>query len=237
MRAITFEICWSFARRHTRNEDEEVLVVDLINRCKEEYALPEQDQDSGELLHYGLYCGEGYEKQQLPAGKSLRELQVRNADRLYLAPRNALWWQDHPALAAEPPIIEPADLRQAPADHSPPARCEVELAPGCIRPVPPSGLTLSRALLISQLPRTTLAFERARTWIGLPSRLEYVSNAARGHCAITWNRGWYVIAHRPVYLAGAKYEGGAAVPVERTSTLLLGRNGWPVALLLAGSLP
>lgn len=221
MPTITIEIHLGSAQRQTRSEDVELRVGDLINRCKLYYALPEQD--GGELIRYGLYHGPGAERRPLPPANSLREARVQNGDELYLSRQDRPWWR-----APEPaqPELPPADERPAP--------CQVELAQGCTFLVPPeAGVAINRDFLFRHLPQPTVARERRRAFLGLPSRLEYVSKSERGHCRLAWGQGWWLSAHKTIYIAGARHDSGARILIARATTLLLGRDGWPITIRVA----
>jgi hypothetical protein len=119
-----------------------------------------------------------------------------------------------------------------------PSSCHVELAPGCIFPVPESGLTIDRDFLIKRLPSGCIEIERARACIKLGSRLDVVSNDARGHCSIRWQNGWTLYAHHSVLVGEVLYDSGAALALRSTNALKLGRNGWPIIVRLnATALP
>jgi hypothetical protein len=93
--------------------------------------------------------------------------------------------------------------------------------------VPPEGLYINRDYLIRNLPRHIVATEKTRRFIGLNSRLDRVSR--KEHCHIFCQGGvWILSAIGPTYINGRTIKGGTAVSLPRSTTIILGNDGWPV---------
>lgn len=230
---IRIEICWgaSSAERKERLERLDTLVSDLINSCKKDYGLPGERE--GEMIRYALYRGQSFEKERLDRGRTLRTLRIQNGEVLYIAPDGVPWWKVHTDPPTTPSQTPPETRAPAPSPvEQRPIPCTIELAPGCVQPIGEAGLIINREYLMRTLPASVMALERARNLLNFASRLQSVSRSERGHCFIGWRQGWYLYAYEPVYIGGVKYSRGEAIALEQTTTLLLGREGWPVTVRL-----
>jgi hypothetical protein len=224
MPIITIELHRGPGQRHTRSEDNDLLVSDLISRCREGYSLPEHE--GGHRIGYRICHDAGQGRRPLPADKSLRELHIRPGDSLYLE-------RDDAAEIGVAPLHAPRATDSIIAT-APPSPCQIELAPGCSVSVSPTdGLVLNRDSLLKLFPPTLAAAQQARLLLNLPSPLQYVSRSEAGHCRLTWSGGWYLIARRPVHIGSQIYDRDTAVLLEQTTTALLGSRGWPITIRIA----
>ena len=230
----------------------DTTIADLIIYCKKEYRLPEQDRD-GEMVRYALYRKQGNAHAVLDKKRTLRTLRIQPYEVLYLASERQPWWQANAArpsgrtaplrpksvgnLPPVPPATEPpaSSPRAEPALVDRNRSCSIELAPGCVRSVPGEGLIINRTYLLQQLPTSVAMREKGLVMFGMNSRLQAVSNHDQGHCAIKWNNGWYLHAYRPVYISGHKYDRCEALALDQTTTLVLGRDGWPLTVRLSST--
>jgi hypothetical protein len=237
----------------------DITIADLIIYCKKDYCLPEQDCD-GEMVRYALYRKQGNARAILDKNRTLRTLRIQPYEVLYLASERHPWWQSNaarpsgrtaplrpksPGNQPPPPVVAapapPIAATPAPASRAEPASadrsrsCSIELSPGCIRPVPGEGLIINRTYLLQQLPNSVAMREKGLVMFGMNSRLQAVSNQDQGHCVIKWNNGWYLHAYRPVYVSGQKYDRGEAFALDQTTTLILGRDGWPLTVRLSST--
>lgn len=220
----------------------DTLIGDLITYCRKDYRLQEQDA-RGELIEYGLFLERGGQRVRLDPQRSLRSLRLPNYPVLYLSDVTRVWWpmgSTAPLTPPEPPPTNTKPIGSQPPISVPEPRptVSVELAAGCSHPVPENGLIITRKFLLSTLPRVIVAREQARQLIGLESALQAVSRRAEGHCAILWARGWYLHAYRPIYLqeGATKLDHGETLPLDQTTRVVLGRNGWPITIRLSSTL-
>ncbi len=232
----------------------DITIADLIIYCKKDYHLPEQDRD-GEMVRYALYRKQGNTRAILEKSRTLRTLRIQPYEVLYLSSERHPWWQANAARpsgrtaplrakpagnqSAPPPPVESAPVtapRVEPPTVDRSRSCSIELAPGCIRPVPGEGLMINRTYLLQQLPASVAMREKGLVMFGMNSRLQAVSNNEQGHCVIKWNNGWYLHAYRPVYINGQKYDRGEALALDQTTTLVLGRDGWTLTVRLSSTI-
>ncbi len=129
---------------------------------------------------------------------------------------------------ASPPVPPAVVPTAPPPTRSRPAPiCHLHIATNCPLTVPPEGLYINRDYLIRNLPRHIVATEKARRFMGFNSRLNRVSR--KEHCHIFCQSGvWILSAIEPTYINGRTIKGGTAVSLPRSTTIILGNDGWPV---------
>lgn len=233
----------------------DVPIVDLLTNFRKDFRLPEQDA-RGNLITYGLFIERDGQRVRLDQQRTLRSLRLQSHADLYIADVAHLWWplavtdrlrpldgqRPQPPQPVQPlqqpPPVKPPLQSPPPLAEPQPAVCIVELAQGCSRTVSENRLVITRRYLLDNLPKSIVAREQARTLIGLDSALQAVSNRQDGHCALIWARGWYLHAFRPVYLQDGqvKLDGGETFPLEQTTRLILGRQGWPITVRLSSTM-
>ncbi len=226
------------------------LLGDLMTGWRKDYGLREQDAQ-GNLIQYGLFMHREGRTVRLDTSRTLRTLRVTAFATLYLSDVKHLWIplpstdQLRPPLVPpiSPPIPPPVPPNLPPIpppvpQNSPPIppMCTVELAPGCSRSIADGELQITRSYLLDALPRNIAIREKARMVLGFSSPLQAVSMREGGHCAIRWARGWYLHAFKPVFLGEQKLDHGEALLLEQTTTLVIGREGWPITIRLSSTL-
>ncbi|MBP1467298.1 hypothetical protein EYB53_016415 [Candidatus Chloroploca sp. M-50] len=223
----------SSADQRELNISDEKIVGDLITYWKKDYRLAEQDAQ-GELIPYALYRDHGSHKERIDPKRTLRSLRMQAFEELYLADTRQPWCQGQKPTTQ--PLKEPKTSNPVPPPDpiTRPAfgPCSIEIAPGCVHQIGEKGLVLNREYLLKELPKSVVARERALTMLGIESRLGAVSRGEPGHCSIIWRQNWYLIAHHQIYISGTKYTRNEAVQINQTTTLLLGREGWPITIRL-----
>ena len=228
MPALRCEIWCTSTHCVTLKADSAQLVGELVValRCLGGAHLPERDADDA-AIPYALF--RKIAGARLPLREqhmTLAQAAIRDGDTLWLADVRKPWWH-----AAESPAPQPMPPQGSTALHA--ADCSLQIAAGVSASVPRAGLELGRAYLLRHLPHAVLVREHALSLAGRRSRLHAVSR--RLHCAIRHGAaGWTLQVYAPTFVEGHCYTDGMSLPLAASTTLLLGREGWPVALRLQG---
>lgn len=228
MPPIRFDIWWSETDHKTFKVDSEQLVGEVVSEIKEQLGdhLPESDQTAN-IIEYTLFKAvQGRHEPLLARKRTLAQARVVDGDRLYLADLQAPWWHQNPPVAPQHPDItsfaQPVKVQ----------RCRILLCPGSSISVAADGLQLSRNYLLEVLPRQLVMLEQAKSFAGLKSRLQAVSR--QHHCTILLQgTHWLLQAYAYTYIDGRALSKGMPTVISRSTTIVLGRDGWPIEIQLA----
>ncbi len=239
MPAISFEVCWSDTASATFNQDTTQQVGDVVDnimiRAGEQ--LPECDTN-GEMIVYVLFKENKGHREAIARSRTLDQAGIRQGDRLYLANKKAPWWNVSTLKKPGTNNLRGSKREQKPPERggssSPPdtTMCHLQLAAGCVMTVSSTEtIDLNRTYLLKKLPGNIVTREKARIFAGLNSRLNSVSREQ--HCQI-FRQGdyWLLRAFKPTYVYSRTIDKGMTVTLSTSTTIVLGREGWPVEVLI-----
>ena len=232
MPPIRFDIWWSETDHKTFKVDSEQLVGEVVSEIKEQLGdrLPESDQTAN-IIEYTLFKAvQGRHEPFLGRKRTLAQARIVDGDRLYLADLQAPWWERRHAVPLQFPTIttqpQPVKLQPQP--------CRIQLSAGYSIDLPPDGIQLNRNYLLTVLPPQLIVLEKAKSFAGLQSRLQAVSR--QEHCAIIpQGAQWLLRAYAYTYIDGRDLSKGMTTLLSRSTTIVLGRNGWPIEVQLTSS--
>jgi hypothetical protein len=168
----------------------------------------------------------GHREPLLARKRTVAQVRIVEGEQLYFANLRTPWW------SVSQPKVLPAAKQQTVA-VAPPV-CRLQLVRQCVVAVPSDGLQLDRAFLLTSLPSRIVALENTKSFAGLRSRLHAVSR--KQHCMISLQGSqWLLHAYDYTYIYNQALTKGMTVQLARSTTLVLGRDGWPVEILLSSS--
>ncbi|MDP9313871.1 MAG: hypothetical protein M3R24_23835 [Chloroflexota bacterium] len=231
MPPIRFDIWWSETDHKTVKVDSEQLVGEVVSEIKEQLGdrLPESDQ-TDTIIEYTLFKAvQGRREPILARKRTLAQTRIVEGELMYLANLRAPWW-DQPSAATQ--HLNPQAAAQA--VNVQPRACRIQLSAGYSLELAADGVQLSRNFLLTALPQQLVLLEQAKSFAGLPSRLQAVSREQ--HCAIVQQGAhWLLRAYAYTYVDGRGLSKGMTTMLARSTTIVLGHNGWPINVRLASS--
>ncbi len=225
MPPVRFDVWWSETDHKTFKVDADQLVGDVVSEIKEQLGdlLPESDA-ANNVIEYMLFkAAAGHREPLLARKRTIAQARIIEGEQLYLANLRAPWWVSILPKAS-------ASAKQMSVAAIPPS-CRIQLVPNCVVDIPSDGLHLDRAFLLRSLPARVVALENTRSFAGLRSRLHAVSR--KQHCMITaQGTHWLLHAYDYTYIHHQALTKGMTVQLSCSTTLVLGRDGWPIEIIL-----
>jgi hypothetical protein len=225
MPPVRFDIWWSETDHKTFKVDADQLVGDVVSEIKEQLGdlLPESDP-ANNIIEYMLFkVAAGHREPLLARKRTVAQARIVEGEQLYFANLRAPWWSAQPKASSY--------AKQQTVAATPPS-CRLQLVANCAIDISREGLQLDRAFLLKSLPARVVALENTKSFAGLRSPLHAVSR--KQHCAIIpQGAQWLLHAYDYTYIHNQVLTKGMTIQLTRSTTLVLGRDGWPIQIFLS----